>query len=222
MKSILILRRLLVTIGVAFLLATQMLGCDSLPWATADAGSLYEGTYMNDYFGFTLTVPDNWYALDKKGMQEVTKAGTRMVTGNNKKMKAAVKAGEKNSLNLLMAYQHPLGAQVTFNPSIGCVAEKVGHVPGIRSGRDYLKNIKKFLSMSQFKMDFPEDIEAVSLGGVDFDLLYAEANVGLLTISQEYYASVQKGYALSFVISYVNDHQYSALQEALDSIRFEK
>jgi hypothetical protein len=71
-------------------------------------------------------------------------------------------------------------------------------------------------------MDFPEDIEAVSLGGVDFDLLYAEANVGLLTISQEYYASVQKGYALSFVISYVNDHQYSALQEALDSIRFEK
>ncbi len=221
MKSILILRRLLVTIGIAFLLATQMVGCDSLPWATADAGSLYEGTYMNDYFDFTLVVPDNWYALDKEGMQEVTKQGTRMVTGKNKNLKAAVKAGEKNSLNLLMAYQHQPGTPVTFNPSIGCVAEKVSHLPGIKRGRDYLQNIKKFMAMSRVKMDFSEDIEAVNLGGVEFDLLYGEADMGLLTVSQEYYASVQKGYALSFVISYVNDRQYTRLQESINSIRFE-
>ncbi len=214
-------RRLLVTIGIAFLLATQMVGCDVLPWGSADAGSLYEGTYINDYFGFTLIVPDSWYALDKEGMHEVTQQGTRMVTGNNRNLKAAVKAGEKNSFNLLMAYQYPPGTSVTFNPSIGCVAEKVSHLPGIKRGRDYLQNIKKFMAMSRVKMDFSEDIEAVNLGGVEFDFLYGEANMGLLTVSQEYYASVRKGYALSFVISYVNDHQYSRLQESIDSIRFE-
>lgn len=214
-------RRPLVTIGVLFLLAAQILGCEVLLGGNVDSGSLFEGTYSNDYFGFTLIVPDSWYALDKEGMHEVTQQGTRMVTANNRNLKAAVKAGEKNSFNLLMAYQHPPGTSVTFNPSIGCVAEKVSHLPGIKRGRDYLQNIKKFMAMSRVKMDFSEDIEPVNLGGVEFDFLYGEANMGLLTVSQEYYASVRKGYALSFVISYVNDHQYSRLQDAIDSIRFE-
>jgi len=221
MHNIFKLGRYLVIIGISFLLTAQILACKELFGSSVDSGGIDGQIYSNKYFGFSLMVPDNWYALDKNGMVAVSEEGSRMVAGDDKNLKAAVKAGEKNTVNLIMAYEHPPGKPVDFNPSIGCVAEKVSHLPGLKSGRDYLLNMKRFMRMSQVRMSFAEEIEAVDIDGVEFDLLYAEASVGPMTVSQEYYTSIRKGYALSFVISYIDDEQHSNLQETLDSVRFD-
>ena len=150
----------------------------------------------------------------------VSQAGGRAVAGKNKRLKTAVKAAENGSYNLVMAYQYPVGSRVPFNPAIGAVAQKADMLPGVRSGRDYLLYLKRFMSQSRVKMDFSPDIERVNIGGVDFDHIYAEASLGNTIVSQEYYASVRKGYVLSFLISYVEGDQYGALQKSIDSVVF--
>ena len=209
------IRRVLMTIGGLFLV-TQLLACSG----DVGSGTLDQGIYSSDYFGFSLTLPDEWHPLDQKGMNAVTQAGSSAISGNNKRIKASAKAAENGSYNLVMAYQHPLGTRVPFNPSLGAVAQQVDKLPRIKSGRDYLKYIKSFMARSHLRIDFSPDIERINIGGVDFDHLYGEANMGRFIVSQEYYAAVQKGHVLSFVMSYVDDDQYFMIQESVDSIIF--
>ena len=210
-------KRVLVTMGVLFLVA-QILACKGS--TSIDSGTLDTGIYSNDFFGFSLTLPDDWHPLDQGGMNKVTQAGGSALAGKNKKIKVSIQAAKNGSYNLLMAYQHPLGTRVPFNPAIGAVAQKVDKLPGIKSGRDYLLYIKRFMANSRVRMSFSPKIERVNIDGVDFDQLYAEANMGQTVVSQEYYASVQKGYVLSFILSYVDDDQYDVLQESIESIMF--
>ena len=204
-------------IGVLFL-ATQMSACEDS--TAVDPGILGKNTYSNEFFGFEMTLPDDWHPLDQEGMNMVSQAGGRAVAGKNKRLKTAVKAAENGSYNLVMAYQYPVGSRVPFNPAIGAVAQRADMLPGVRSGRDYLLYLKRFMSQSRVKMDFSPDIERVNIGGVDFDHIYAEASLGNTIVSQEYYASVRKGYVLSFLISYVEGDQYGALQKSIDSVVF--
>ena len=208
---------LLVTIGILFL-ATQMSACKDA--TEIDPGILGKNTYSNEFFGFEITLPDDWYLLDQQGMNAVSQAGGRAVAGKNKRLKAAVKAAKNGSHNLVMAYEHPVGTRVPFNPAIGAVAQRLDMLPGVRSGRDYLLYLKRFMSQSRIRVDFSPEIGLVKVGGVYFDHVYAEANLGNTMVSQEYYASVRKGYVLSFLMSYVEGDQYGVLQKSIDSIVF--
>ncbi len=217
MNHLHLFKRFLVTIGVLFFV-TQILSCSGS--GNVGSGSLDTGIYSSDYFGFLLILPDDWHPLDQGGMSAVTQAGGSAIAGKNKKTQASIQAAKNGSYNLVMAYQHPVGTRVPFNPAIGAVAQKVDKLPGVQSGRDYLLYIKRFMAQSRLRMSFSPKIERVNIDGVDFDHLYAEANMGQTVVSQEYYASVQKGYVLSFILSYVDDDQYDVLQESIGSIMF--
>ena len=188
---------------------------------TPDLGTFEGDTYSNAYFNFKMQIPDGWFPLTQEMIEAVNQQGKRAVGGEDKNLSATIEASEENTINFFMVYEKPPGTPVLFNPSLGCFAEKVSHLPGIKSGSDYLLNIKRIFEMSQLKLKFPEDIESKMIDGVGFDILTAEMDMGQITVKQKYYTTIMKGYSLGLILTYINNEQYSMIKESIDSISFE-
>jgi hypothetical protein len=140
-------------------------GCDQKAADKIGYGTLENGIYRNEYFNMTVTLPKDWYALDDESRKALMQKGKKMIAGQDKNLEAALDASELNNINLLVVYKYPPGTPVTFNPSLACVAEKVGHLPGIKTGSDYLYHAKKLMERSQLKYDFAENIYSEKIGG---------------------------------------------------------
>ena len=148
------------------------------------------------------------------------KAGGAAVAGDDKNMKAILKASELKSVNLFAAFEHPLGTPVDYNPAIMSMAEMVRQFPGIKKGKDYHFQMKKMLAASQMKMSFPREIYSEQLGGVDFDVMDTELKVGEILVRQKYYVTIMKGYALCFVTAFSTDEEQESLHKILKTVTF--
>ena len=143
-----------------------------------------------------------------------------MIAGEDRNRKALMKASELQTVQLLAAFRYPLGTPASYNPSVMCVAERVGHMPGIKQGRDYLFHSRRVLESSPLKIAFPGDVRAEKLGGRDFDLMHVEMQFPAITVRQKYYASILKGYALSCILSYATRDEESTLEGILATLSF--
>ena len=200
--------------------AAILSGCSQKASDEIDFGTLDNSSYSNRYFGFSVTLPKDWSVQDQKSQQRLSKRGAQLIAGDDQNLKAIVKASEMQTVNLLAAFEHPLGAPVDFNPSIACVAERVREMPGITRGRDYLFQARKMLESGKMQISFPRDYSTEQIGGLNFDLMETELHISGRTVQQKYYASIKKGYALCFILSFANPDQAGALQNILNTIAF--
>jgi hypothetical protein len=58
------------------------------------------------------------------------------------------------------------------------------------------------------------------LGGVTFDVMESEMSIVGKVIKQKYYATIRKGYALCFVVSFTNQDEQATLQRILETATF--
>jgi len=210
------------SICFAFIIVCTILfwGCSKNASKEIDFGTIENSVYRNKYFGLTITIPAEWSIQDQESRQRMMKMGKEMITGEDKNLKAAIKASELQTVNLFTVFKHPLGTPVTFNPGIACAAERIRHAPGIKRGKDYHFHARKVFESSQMDVSFPRDISTENLGGVDFDIMYLQITQAGTTVQQEYYATVMKGYALVFIVSFTTDEEKAALGKVLDTIVF--
>jgi hypothetical protein len=75
--------------------------------------------------------------------------------------------------------------------------------------------------MSQLQAIFPEEVYSETLGGVEFDVLDVEMKIGNRVAYQVYYATLMKGYALSFIITFGTEEEAELLREILESVSFQ-
>jgi len=177
--------------------------------------------YDNKYFSFQIKIPDNWFSTDEKTMAEIGEAGKDMLAGDDKNMRAGIEAAQKNVYNLFQAFQVAPGTPGDFyNSNISCVAERVSNTPGIKSGADYLLNAKKLLQSGQMEIYFDDEIIKQTISGRDFYILSATIPVQGTNVKQKYYTTLEKGFILAFVASYVGNEQQEIIQNTMSSINF--
>jgi hypothetical protein len=215
-------RNSVIRVIALFAVMAMYFGCGQKTADKIGYGTLENGIYRNEYFGMRVTMPKDWFALDDESRKALMQKGKKMIAGQDKNLEAALDASELNNVNLLVVYKYPPGTPVPYNPSLACVAEKVGHLPGIKTGSDYLYHVKKLMERSQLKYDFAENIYSEKIGGVSFDVQDTEVNVGAFRIQQKYYAAIMKGYALGIVLSSTTKEEQEALKQILTAIDFGK
>lgn len=187
-----------------------------------DFGTFESGNYTNTFFDLMLSIPDSWHFLDLESRLEIMKRGGEIVAGENKSLKAAIKAADLQSINLLTAYEHPPGAAVTTNPGIMLIAEKVKHAPGIKRGSDYHYHAKKLMKFSRMKVSYPKEIYEKTIDGVTFDIMETEITMGPgVVIRQRQYATIMKGYALMMALTYQDESGLHQLEKIVDTLTFE-
>lgn len=186
-----------------------------------DFGTFESGSYSNTFFNLMLSIPDSWHVLDQEARLEIMKRGGEIVAGDNKSLKAVIKAADLQSINLLTAYEHPPGAAVSTNPGIMLIAEKVTHAPGIKRGSDYHYHAKKLMKMSRMKVSYPQEIYEKTIDGVSFDIMETEITMGPgVVIRQIQYATIMKGYALLMALTFQDESGHNQLEEIIETLTF--
>jgi hypothetical protein len=213
------LSKAILRIAPAILLAMLLFGCTKKAADEVDFGTLNNSVYRNDYFGFSVSLPADWNVQDQRAQQQLMKKGVQVVAGDDKNLKAVVKASELQTVNLFAVFRHPVGAPVDYNPGVIAVAERTRDLPGIKRGKDYFFHARKILEASKIQVSFPKEYYTERLANVEFDVMELEMTIGGKTVKQKYYTAIQKGYALSFIMSFVNDEDAASLQAILDTLK---
>lgn len=200
--------------------AGSLSACSSKKEQAVNFGHYEDGAYTNSYFGIRVPLPETWYVMDDESRLALMQQGSKIVSGDNKNLKAVMDAADLNSMNLLTAYAHPPGSAVETNPSIIVVAEKIGHLPGIKRGSDYHYHTKKLMAQSPLSVSYPNEIYEKSLGGVSFDVMDINYNVPQGSNFQKQYCTTMKNYALAIIITYQDDEGLQRLDDILAAIEF--
>lgn len=205
----------LITATIAF-----SMGCGQKAANEIDYGVVKDSVYQNEYFGLAVGLPPDWSVQDQVARQKLMDMGGKMAAGDDKNLKAALKASEMTTVNLFAAFKHPVGSPVLCNPNIMCLAERVRHMPGIKRGKDYLFHSKRMLESSQMQVSFPSEMTTETIGGLEFGVLHTEMSMAGMTIRQKYYAAIMEGYAMVFIVSFTTDEEESSLQDILATVTF--
>jgi hypothetical protein len=213
--KLMIIGKLVVAVSIAALTLT---GCQKKVSEEVDQGTIENSVYHNNYFGMSITIPNDWSVLDKEQMELIANMGKQMVGSDSKKI---IEATKHQSIKLLALFKHPLGSPVDFNPSFMCMAERVRHLPGINRGRDYHYHSRKLLKSSGINIKFADKIYSETYGGVTFDVMSSEMRLGDIAILQKQYVTITKGYALAFVVSYSTPEQEKFLGNILNTLTFQ-
>lgn len=199
---------------------TAGFGQSDKPAESFDYGNIEKNVYRNDYFGLNITFDTTWFVKDKKQKKEMREAGKKLITGDDKVMKAVIKASEVNVANIFTIFKYEHGAPVDFNPSFAAVAENIKKSPGIKNGKDYLFHVRKFLKLSQLKHTFEKEIYQRKIGSKKFWVLETNINYLGQVIKQEYIYKIFKRFTLSFIMAYNSEEQKKELYQLLKDIEF--
>jgi hypothetical protein len=209
--------------AVALLLAAGLAlaaGCGKKSASEIDEGVIENSVYRNDYLGFRMKLPAGWTIQDRQAHRKAAESGAKMMMADEKAAKAMLKAAEQQVVYLVAMSKHPIGTPVAFNPNLGCLAERMADLPGIKTGKDYHFHTRRLLEGGQLRVSFPKEIWSVSLGGKSFDVMYVEISVGRLTVQQKHYASLVRGYAIVCVASYTTPADEAEQDVIMGSVTF--
>jgi hypothetical protein len=196
-------------------------GCGKKAGGKMDAGRFEGRVYHNDYLGFQIAIPAKWTIQDRETTDQKMQVGQKLAAGGDESVQAALDASESQTVNLVTAFQYLRGAPVEYNPSISCVAEGVAHLPGIKTGGDYLFHAKRLLQGGLVPCAFPREVYTETVAGVEFHVLLAEmALLPTKIVKQEYFATVRKGYTLLLILSYSTDEERQMLRDILTTVKF--
>jgi hypothetical protein len=202
-------------IALAVLSITAGCGRDEPP----DAGAVKDGVYENRFFGVSLKIPEGWQVQDAESRKKFLQKGRQLSAGKETQLQEALEQAEQNTLNLLMLFRFPLGSTESYNPGFIVVAEKLVEGAPIQSGTDYLAYAKRAMELSRLPYSFGA-ISSATLGGKSFGVMDVEVNVGKSPVKQSYRATVMKGHALVFILSYKEEEDLRSEQQILQSVRF--
>ncbi|REH46433.1 hypothetical protein C7448_108104 [Tenacibaculum gallaicum] len=179
-----------------------------------DYGKIENDIYSNSFFNLEISIPNKWFVLDKKTTENLIEKSKDLVSGDNKNLKATIKASEINSAYLLTLFKHEPGAPVDYNPGFMVIAENLKSSPGIKNGADYLFHSRNFLKKSQIEYNnIDSEFEKVMINNQDFYRMNLDLNKGNLNIKQSYYSIIKNGFSISLILSYTTHYQKKRIRE---------
>lgn len=181
------------------------------PEVQPDAARVTDGTYTNTYFGLTLPIPEGWFVASKDSEEFLREAGEEIAVGSDATLKAALAASKKNTFQLLTVSEFEFGAAVEFNPTLIVMAERVSHVPGIKTGNDYLFHTTKLLLRTQVPYELKQESHPTQLGGVEWHR--ADFVIKQNHVQQSYFALKRKDFVLMLILSAATADQMQELEQ---------
>ncbi len=164
-------------------------------------GTFKETLYRNDFFGFALYFPSDWFVQKT----ENDPPNSKNSSGSNAKALFAV------SLK-------PLGSP--NNAIFVGATENLKDYPNVTNGKEYLevflKNLKKNQKTDAFEIVGKEEIQTAIFAETEFAYLKLEKS----SHNEIIYAFVREDHAVYFVLNYSNDDDLKTMQKVLDDGNF--
>lgn len=194
------------------LLSITFVGCGSCQSRKeVDLGGLNQGVYINNYFGFTMGVPDSWKILNTIEIESL-KNQAKSKVGNDV-------SEESGFLNLFFGGEYD--EEIGYKCSLLITAQNIKENPDLADASKYLVNSVEELRQlyGGFMNSFPITMEPIS-GESFYTIRYDIKTPDDLEFSQMLLVVIRNDYLLSFILTYDNQFQYQDLRNALDSLKF--
>lgn len=185
-------------------------------------GKVENNIYTNSFFKFTITLPTGWIVQTKEQTNKIVSLGKISAVGNNKRLKAIIDASELRSTYLLTVFQHEVGAQVDYNPSLMIIVENIDFSPEIKTGKAYLNHTRTLIKQTPFHYNLDKKIDKININSNVLYVMNSSLEHKNMRIEQEYYSIIRNNFAISIVTSFSNEDQKESLKETLGTLRFEE
>ena len=186
-----------------------------------DYGKVTDNMYTNSFFDFEVKIPKGWAVQSQEQTQQLAEKGAELAAGDDEYLKSAVKSAEVDSANLLVVYEHELGAEVAYNANFMLLAENLKNTPEVKNPGEYLLHAKKLLQRSAIEYHFEEDeFEKEIISGETFYTMHCSIQYLGTEIKQKYYCVFKKGFCLSIIISYLDATQKRKLENIVMDCEF--
>jgi hypothetical protein len=201
------------------IISVFIISCNNtVPTSTPDDELIANNVYQNNYFSFSLPLPENWVVADS-GVEEKLSQAAKDVVKNNPALEAKVDEAAKRNYQLLFVSQYPLGAAVKSNPFISITAENVAQFPSIKTGADYLAQGTKLL-MENLSYDPSYKIYEYNVDGKPFYRTDLVLNASAGPVRQSYISTVSGEYVLSIILSGQTNEEIMDLEEIIQTGNF--
>ena len=182
-----------------------------------DYGTVTKDHYINKFFKIEMDIPKGWNIQDENQRKELMKQGSKVVFKDSINADAVMEASKITTANLFTAITNDPNATV-FRENILLMAENIQQHPFVKTGDIYLENVNKILSNSNLKIvqidhSFPKKV----INGKTFYEMNIIAHIQDLDVHQTYLATIEKGFALCIIYSYINDDQKAELEKYVNT-----
>jgi hypothetical protein len=187
--------------------------------ATIDKGTVAGRTYANRSLGFEVTFPDTWLIPGDDFEAEMKKAGFDL----SLKAPAAVPIADRAKINRALkqvtvavtAYRSLPGSDE--NAIVRISLESLAAIPQIKDAVDYFDAMRNQFKTITLPKDFQySETQAEQLGSRQFAFLDSSSKAG----KKRLYATVRRGYAILFSLSYTREEDLQALRQMLTQGNF--
>jgi hypothetical protein len=200
-----------------------MLSC-SPEKTTPGVGEVKDGVYTHAFFNLEFVVPDGWTVGTRKEVENFLEVGSETMKKLNDSLTTVIDTNDFSEAILFIMNKNPKG-QENSNRSVGVPSslimssERVSENPELKTSEDYLVNLKKeYQQMNQLKMRFQEGFEQISVGEKKFKVLKGNASLGFVDITQEYWCTLENGYALVMILTYSNPFDRIEMHSAIKNM----
>lgn len=186
---------------------------------SVDKGTVSGRTYTNRSLGFELTFPDTWLIPGEDFEAEMKKAGFDLSLKAPANVPMAERAKINRSLKqvtvAMTAYRSLPGS--ADNAIVRISLESLAANPQIKDAIDYFDAMRNQFKAMTLPKDFKySETQAEQLGRWQFGYLDSSSNAG----KKRLYATVRRGYAVLFSLSYTNDDDLQTLRGVLSKGNF--
>ncbi|WP_058486461.1 hypothetical protein [Defluviitalea phaphyphila] len=185
-------------------------------------GTFENNKYSNDYFGFTMELPEDWHIATDEEKKALFNVGKEMLVENNEDLVENTDSSSEGIFHLVWTYKYPLNSVEDFNPNFLCTAENVGLIDSIIiDEKDYIESVKTVLEETGVGYKCG-DISTEKIGNKDFYVMEVSLDYQGITIYQKYYLKIVDKYVLSYLLSYSSEDEKNELTDILNTISFEE
>lgn len=177
-----------------------------------DDAEIKNGVYSNAFFNFSFAYPKDWVVPDEALKKRIKERA------NEESVKSGNSAYMKDAYLLLTVSRQPLGTPSSrLNPTILVAAEKISHVPGNPTAKDYLLGYRSVKLQSGLRSSLPEPVPFRVAGLLFFRDDYA-GTVNGASIRQSTFVSFKKGYAIVFTFTGEDQKAVVEMAKAMETI----
>jgi len=186
----------------------------------SDFGKLEGGAYSNDFFGFSLMLPEGWFVLGTDDNKKIMDKGRQAVEESApEKKKAGLEASlARTSILLSTSKYRPGTPGPEPNAMFVCVAERI-LTDLVKTGADYLSLGQRSLAGTA-KLEFAGPVRTEKVGGVEFTVADLKLTAGSVVRTRRQYVRIMKGYALILAYVYFDEADLKTFDGVLGTVKF--
>ena len=187
-----------------------------------DYGTWTDNTYRNGFFGFSFSVPENWFVADDGEIAMIFNLAKNAVEAGNKDLRKIMNVAEITTANMIFTSRHsPTEAaimEIPSNPNIVLTAENLNKVK-IDLARYAKLNRQNYLKIMPGAVIKNESVK--NIGGKRFASKESEFEAFGMMIRQKCLILVENGFGLVFSMTFFNDDEERLLDAIMETMVWE-